>query len=129
VMGVQERRRHLRATKGKAGGLARSAEGAGQNCRDTQIETPHAPPYRARICTTLLGEASLRSAIGPIDGFLVGLREVRGRMSENPVRAHPLQVRVRAGFAVAFASAWAARAAAVARTPIAIARTRKPARR
>ena len=81
--GIQEGRRHRRATKGKTRGLARAAEGTGQNRRDAQIETPHVPPYRAGIYTTLLGEVSLRGAIGQIDGVLVGLREVRGRMSEN----------------------------------------------
>ena len=81
--GIQERRRHRRATKGKARGFACAAEGTGQNRRDAQIESPHAPPYRAGICTTLLGEVSLRGAIGQIDGVFIGLREVRGRMSEN----------------------------------------------
>ena len=64
-------------------GLARAAECTCQNRRDAQIETPRAPPYRARICTAPLGEVSLRGAIGQINGVFVGLREVRGRMSEN----------------------------------------------
>jgi hypothetical protein len=81
--GIQEGWRHRRATKGKTRGLARAAEGAGQNRRHAQIETPHSPPYRAGICTALLGEVSLRGAIGQIDGVFVGLREVRGCMPEN----------------------------------------------
>ena len=81
--GIQEGRRHRRGTKGKTRGLARAAESTGQNRRDPQIETPHAPPYRAGIYTALLGEVSLRGAIGQIDGVFVGLREIRGRMPEN----------------------------------------------
>jgi hypothetical protein len=53
-----------------------------QNRRDAQIETPHAPLSRGHL-HGLLGEVSLRGAIGQIDGVFVGLREVRGRMPEN----------------------------------------------
>jgi hypothetical protein len=81
--GVQQGWRHRPATKGKTSGLARATEGTGQNCRDAQIETPHAPSYRAGICTTLLREISLRRAVGQIDRIFVRLREIRRRMSDN----------------------------------------------
>lgn len=89
--GIQEGRRHRRATKGKTRGLAGAAEGTGQNRRHAQIETAYAPPNRAGICTALLGEVSLRGAIGQIDGVFVRLREVRGRMSENEYKTAPLK--------------------------------------
>jgi hypothetical protein len=127
--GIQEGRRHRRATKGKTRGLAGAAEGTGQNRRHAQIETAYAPPNRAGICTALLGEVSLRGAIGQIDGVFVRLREVRGRMSENEYKTAPLKRACQCRLGRGICACLGPKAAATARTAIATARARKLARR
>lgn len=115
--GVQERGAHGCTTEREPCRSSCATERAREDSPDSQLQASYAAPDCASVGATLLREVALRVAVSEVDRVLVGLREVRRRVSEDEHQPAPLQVARQRWIAVWPAPAPTATAPAVTIAP------------